>query len=231
MGIVKYFVSLANLKVHLYRFEYIDAYRISLIAKIMCLSDILTITALFLNFVALIIVTIQTIYTRRSLNAARKSIEATRKARELEILPRANFIIKVQTDLERWKKDLLETTGALEKAIRDKDSDLFREIANRSITSAKGLVDRYMYEKSPQWLSVIWVTGAQYYYDAKAPQRDLWNTETDEPNFSFGPDMISRFKESTAQIVKLISYINDIVPKVYLESPASLSDEDFLTNN
>ena len=62
----------------------------------MCTSEILTIIALFLSLAALIVVSIQTVLTRKALDATRKSINLSRKVRELEMLP--SPIIAVAND-------------------------------------------------------------------------------------------------------------------------------------
>ncbi|MCX5886673.1 MAG: hypothetical protein NT096_12325 [Proteobacteria bacterium] len=148
----------------------------------------------------------------------------------MEILPRANFIITVQNDLQQWKKEFQETITALHAISQERDRNALHAIAQRGLRSPKGLINRYMYEHSQNWLSVIWVTGAQYYYNSKAPQCELWNDRTNEPNFNFIDMMIDRYQESIAGLTALLSYVDDIVPKAYLESPASLNDEAFLSD-
>jgi len=196
----------------------------------MCSTNVLTIIALVLNFLALIVVTIQTILTRNALDAARDSIESSRKARQMEILPRASFIITVQNDLRQWKTEFQTTITTLEEISARQDAAALHAIALQGLTSPKGLVNRHMYERSPNWLSVIWVTGAQYYYNAKAPQRELWRDNTNQPNFNFIDMMIVRYRDSITGLTSLLSYINDIVPEAYLESPASIGDDAFLSD-
>jgi hypothetical protein len=196
----------------------------------MCLTDFLTIIALVLNFAALIVVMIQTILTRKALDTARTSIESSRKTRELEDLPRASLIIIVQNDLLKWKKELQDAISSLRIISQSQDSNELRTLGHRGLKSPKGLIIKYRYEHCPNWLSVIWVTGAQYYYNAKAPQCDLWNDRTNQPNFNFVEMMISLYQKSIEGLTDLLAYIDDIVPKAYLESPASLNDESFLTD-
>jgi hypothetical protein len=198
--------------------------------EFMTLTELLTIIALILNFGALVVVTVQTIFTRNALNAARTSIESGRKARQLEILPRANFIISVQNDLSSWEKELSNSAEQLRNASQREDPALFKKIASEGLQSPNGLINRYMFDHSPNWLAVLWVTSAQYYYIAKGAQTYLWKDQTNEANFSYAQMMLSRFSDSIEGIRRSSAYISDTVPNFYLESPASLNDEDFLTS-
>ncbi|MCD6169218.1 MAG: hypothetical protein J7J76_01520 [Candidatus Latescibacteria bacterium] len=139
----------------------------------MTLSEILTVIVLALNFIALCVVAYQTYLTRNSLKIAKETIDETRKARQLEILPRANFVICVIGSLERWLEDVNEIVGKLEKAVTQRDQDVLRGLSKQGLKSPKNLIDKFMYEHAPNWLSAIWVTGAQYYYDCKAPMCSL----------------------------------------------------------
>jgi len=71
------------------------------------------------------------------------------------------------------------------------------------------------------------LTGAQYYYDAKASQTTLWKEADDEPWFEFVPEFIVRCKDSFDGIQQLLQMIYNVVPAAYLHSPARLSDERF----
>ena len=195
----------------------------------MSLTELLTLIALLLSLTALIVVTIQTVLTRKALDAALESINLSRKIRELEMLPRANFIISVQSDLIKWNKEFQDTIIALRTIFSEQDKVGLKSIAQKGLKSPKGLINKYMYEHCPNWLAIIWVTGAQYYYNAKAPQCELWNHKTDEPNFSFIKMMIIRYQESMKGISELLDYVHEIVPNAYLESPASINDVSFLS--
>ena len=196
----------------------------------MCLSKILSLLALLLSLAALIVVSIQTVITRKTLDATRESIDLSRKVRELEMLPRANFVINVQNDLIKWNKEFQDTIDVLYTIYSKQDKVGLKSIAQKGLKSPKGLINKYLYEHCPNWLAVIWVTGAQYYYNAKAPQCELWNDRTDEPNFSFIEMMITRYQESIKGISELLVYVGEIVPNAYLESPASINDDSFLSD-
>ena len=196
----------------------------------MSLTEILTLIALLLSLAALIVVSIQTVLTRKSLDATRESINLSRKVRELEMLPRANLIIKVHSDLKKWNEEFQNTIIELRKISSKQDRVGLKSVAQKGLRSPKGIIDKYIYEHCPNWLAVIWTTGAQYYYDAKAPQCGLWIDHNDEPNFSFIEIMISRYQESIKGLSELLGYVIEIVPSSYLESPASINEVSFLSD-
>ena len=104
--------------------------------------------------------------TRKALDATRESINLSRKVRELEMLPRATFIINVQSDLIKWNKEFQDSIIALQSISSKDDKVGLKSIAQKGLKSPKGLINKYMYEHCPNRLAVIWVTGAQYYYNA-----------------------------------------------------------------
>jgi hypothetical protein len=71
------------------------------------------------------------------------------------------------------------------------------------------------------------ISGAQYYYDAKAPQLYLWDSTNDLPKYDFVSPFLERCQVSLNGLKKLSTFIDDTVPEVYLNCPASLNDRDF----
>jgi len=215
----------------------------------MDLVEITTVAALPVSVIALVVVSYQTYVTRKaldltreslaltrdSLDAAKTSMDATTRSTDLairtmqiEMLPSANWVIQVQVALERWSRDLESVIETASAAERQRDSERLHALARAGLRTPKGLVRRFAAEHTPGWLSTIWLTGAQYYYDAKAPQTGLWKEADNEPWFEFVPDFIVRCKDSLNGIQQLLQMIDDVVPAAYLHSPAGLSDERFL---
>ncbi len=205
--------------------------------------------AIIVSIAALMVVIYQTwvtrealSLTRRSLNltgdsldATKKSMDATNRSTELAIrtmqidmLPRANWVIHVQIALEQWIDDLKSTIETASDAERKLDQELLYSLAQKGLKDPKGLVSRDIVERTPIWLSTILLSGAQYYYDAKAPQTGLWKDHDNTPWFDFIPRLISRCQDSIEGLQQLLKMIDDVVPAAYLNSPASLSDERFL---
>lgn len=187
-----------------------------------------TIIALIVNTFALLFVIYQIWLAKQSLNATRKSVDDAKTERQLEILPKFTWVIQVQVNLEGWKGDLHEKQEKLQLSLSKKDENILKELSNTSIKSSKDLkLNRFLYENMPSYLREIWMSGAQYYYNAMASMPYLWR-EDGGPQYSLAGSLKNRCIESENAIDILLGYIKDMVPPVILETPASLSDEDFL---
>ena len=72
--------------------------------------------------------------------------------------------------LEHWKKDLQEKRDLLQKGVDEKNDEMFQKASDTRIKSPKDLsLNRFLYDNMPAWLRELWISGAQYYYDAIAP--------------------------------------------------------------
>lgn len=181
--------------------------------------EIITVLALILNFITLIIVAVQTYYTKNSLNVALSSIILSKTSRQIYQLPRINFIIHVTNTLNRWNEELKMIIKYIEE---NKTSEII-ELSKRDTIMPKGLIDEYLYEKMPTWLSVIYESGAQYYYNSSCLNNDLWNEEKK----IIKKDYLNRFKESSDSLELLLKFIKDDVPEVFLNCPSSISTVNF----
>lgn len=154
--------------------------------------------ALIINTLALIFVIYQTALSRKSLNVARQAIDEEKRTRQLEALPKFGWIIHVRIDLEQWSKDLLEKKKQLEEAIRTRNGTALQKVAERSPKQPHDLgLPRFLHKNMPSWIREIWMSGAQYYYNAASPLLFLW--KDNEPNF---PYAISWIKDRGRRIYR-----------------------------
>lgn len=190
--------------------------------------DIATLVALFINTIALIVVIYQTHIAKQSLATTKKSIDEAKTQRQLETLPKFTWVIEVQVQLEYWKKDLQEKRDLLQKGVNEKNDEMFQKASDTRIKSPKDLsLNRFLYDNMPAWLRELWMSGAQYYYDAIAPLPYVYKDK--KSNYSYAESWIKeRCEDSLQAISKLLEYLKDMVPPVILNTPASLSDKDFL---
>ena len=92
-----------------------------------------------------------------------------------------------------------------------------------------------MYEKSPDWLAQLYMSGAKHYYNSMANLKYLWDENTGKGNLFMikhddkSEDLIDIFEESIYFIEKLKNYIKDTIPDAVLLAPDSISDERFLS--
>jgi hypothetical protein len=193
----------------------------------MNLTDALTLFALFLTIIALVVVAYQMYLTRKSLKAAQSSIELSIKTMQIEMLPKAGWAIEVRVKLKGWINDLKKVVELSNSALETQNSSLMKRLSEGGMKSPKGLVRKSVYEHAPNWLSIILISGAQYYYDAKAPQLYLWDSTNDLPKYDFVSSFLERCEDSLNGLNKLLTFIDDTVPEVYLNCPASLNDRDF----
>lgn len=190
--------------------------------------EVATLIALFVNTIALIVVIYQTGIAKRTFNVTKKSIDDAKTQRQLEILPKFSWVIEVQVQLERWENDLRERKGILQKGLNKKDNEMVKKASDTRIKSPKDLsLNKFLYNDMPSWLRELWMSGAQYYYDAIDPLPYVYKDE--KPNYSYGQSWLNeRSENSLRAISKLLEYLKDMVPPVILNTPASLSDKDFL---
>lgn len=184
--------------------------------------------ALFINTLALLVVVYQTWLTERALRATKESIDNAKVERQLEVLPKFGWVIHVQVDLEKWKRDLSEKRQELREAIRTRNATVLQRIAKGSPNRPQDLgLRRSVYDNMPSWIREIWVSGAQYYYDAASPLSFVWRDGA--AHFDYAESWVKdRGQASERAISILLSYIKDMVPPVILSMPARLSDNDFL---
>lgn len=188
----------------------------------------ITLIALVINTLALLVVAYQTWLTKRALRAAKESIDDAKVERQLEVLPKFTWVIHVQVDLEKWKSDLFKKRQELREAIRARDATILQRIARGSPKQPQELgLRRFVYDNMPSWIREIWMSGAQYYYDAASPLSFVWRDGA--AHFGYAESWVNdRGQASERAISTLLSYIKDMVPPVVLSTPASLSDNDFL---
>lgn len=194
----------------------------------MCITamEIITIITSTGTLIALIFTIHQTQIARKSLKQTRESIDQETRNRQISLLPKFEWIIQVDTKLSSWEKELEDESKKLKELYKNKDS---REIdtTKKLINDPKDLgLSKYQYENMPNWLSQLWLSGAQYYFNAIAlsDYKCLKNTDLIRMRYE-------RCDESVCAITKIRHYINDMVPGVILETPASIENSEFFSKD
>lgn len=193
-----------------------------------CISilDLITIITSISTLVALVFTIYQSNLTKKALLETRKSIEQDKINRQLSLLPEVGGIILVRVELEQWQKELEERSIKLKEALLKKDENILKELSNTRIKQPNNLrLSKYQYDKIPVWLSEIWLSGAQYYYDAMASMSYLY--EDGKGKFILIEGLSNRCDKNGSSIKKLLEYISDMIPEVILETPASVSNREF----
>jgi len=191
---------------------------------------IIAIAVGIVNLLALGFVGWQTYLTRKSVQLSEANLRESQQARVISNLPRAYSIIHVQNCLEGWKKDLeslIDNEKKLREMVRTSDADI--KINTRHwFGQAKGLIHKVSYDHLPDWLKEILTTGAQYYYEGMCLMDTVCSSrEKKEFRLDLLEGTIERAKQGVTHMNEMLAFIDQLIPKWYLESPVSLNDSDF----
>lgn len=190
--------------------------------------DIFQIITVIITLTAVGIAIWQSILARRSLDITKQAIEDETKTRQLSVLPKLSEIILVQTQINDWIKNLKTNIEKMSEALKSKDKTDIEKIAQKAPKQPKDVIlHKMIYEEAPEYLRQIFMSGAQYTYDAFASNRYLLN-DTGEPKWDLVSEMIKVHKESLHYVEELNKLISNMVPDVMLNTPASISNSEFL---
>lgn len=194
----------------------------------MCITvmEIITIITSTGTLIALCFTIYQVKIARESLKETRKGIDQEVRNRQISLLPKFEWIIQVDTELSFWEKELRKESNEL-KELHKSNNFTKIDTNKRLIKNPRDLdLSKFQYENMPEWLSQLWLSGAQYYYNAIA---------LSDINYLKNADLVKmryeRCDRSVSAIRKLRNYINNMVPDVILETPASLRNSEFLSQD
>ncbi|HOP08465.1 MAG TPA: hypothetical protein PLF13_14425 [candidate division Zixibacteria bacterium] len=189
--------------------------------------EIVTILALILNLGALIVVAIQTHLTGKALRSATISTTLSIKTMQVNMLPSAGWLIDITCKFNSWIKNLNDTINICRNIELTKDANHLEKLANDSSIYCTGLLHSQFRKHAPLWLINIGIAGAQYYYNAKSLQTCLWLPSKNTPNFELIPPFIQRCEDSIYWLNELLTFLDDVIPKAYLNAPASINEDRF----
>jgi hypothetical protein len=126
-------------------------------------------------------------------------------------------------------KNLNEVQKKLEIVVEKRDSSLLEDISRRGDKSPRGLIHRGTYEIAPEWIQIILTTGASYYYNSTSNFSRLWREDAPDLGFRFAESLLKeRLPDSIENLRKLKTLIDNVLPSVILNAPASIKEENFL---
>lgn len=188
--------------------------------------DIITVITSITTLIALGFTVYQARLTRDTLIETKKSIDQEKVNRQISLLPKFEYIIEVDVELKHWQEDLEERSKKMKMALERKDSGILEELSKTRTRKPNDLrLSKSQYEKMPDWLSQLWLSGAQYYYDAMASMQFLYKDNKGE--FGLAEMLYQRCDGSAHSISELRGYISGMIPEVILETPASTRNGDF----
>ena len=161
------------------------------------------------------------IYAKKSADYSKLSLDQLITSKQLEQLQYIHLIIHVQVAITLWKENIVEIAKHIESqdvSWLEKESNILKS------TWSNRIIDKYLYEKMPVWLSSIYQSGAQYYYNGKCilriPANDLieyWSRDNE----------IYDIYWIVASLDQLLWYIKNEIPEIFLNTPESINIEDF----
>jgi len=188
--------------------------------------DIITIVTSIATLVVLGFTIYQAHLTRNTLIETKKSIDQEKVNRQISLLPKFEYIIEVEVELKYWQEELETRSKKLKKAFMKKDSTILEELSKTKTRSPSDLrLSKYQYDHMPDWLSQLWLSGAQYYFDAMASMQFLYKDSKGE--FGLAEILFRRCDESSYSIAELRGYISNMIPDVILKTPASTRNSEF----
>ena len=188
--------------------------------------EIITIITSVATLIALGFTIYQAYLTKSALLETKKSIDQEKVNRQISLLPKFEYIIEVDIELKHWQEDLEERSKKLKEAFIKKDHSILEELSKTNTKNPSDLkLSKYQYEKMPDWLSQLWLSGAQYYYDAMASMQFLYKDGKGE--FGLAEMLYQRCDSSSCSVLELRGYISGMIPEVILETPASIRNNEF----
>lgn len=190
------------------------------------LINIITVATSIATLLALGFTIYQAKLSKQALLETKKSIDQEKVNRQIALLPKVEWIIEVDVQLKIWQETSEENYKKLTGALADKNGEALKELSNKCIRKPSDLkLSKYQYEKMPEWLSQLWLSGAQYYYEGLGSMESLY--KDGKPNYGLADMLVRNCAESSYALEQLRTYISDMVPQVILDTPASINSGEF----
>ena len=206
-------------------------------------TEVLTIVVLCVNIGALVFVGVQTLLTRRALVIAEKTskesqrmlaltektFKESKRTKEITDLPQGGLILSLKVVIDKWREELQAIVND-EKSIKTRVKKGDKSLGGKyGKEIPEGVVEQWLYDNSPRWMQVIYISAAQYYFHCKGAAFSLLSM----PNVSDNSvdDLVEISKWGVERISEILAYIDERLPEWYLDCPASLSESRFFKNN
>ena len=188
--------------------------------------NIINVATSLATLVALGFTVYQARLSEKALLETRKSIEQEKINRQLSLLPKHEWIIQVNTELRIWQETLEKNSGKLTEAINNKDESILKDLSQLRIKKPSDLnLSINQYKEMPSWLSQIWISGAQCYYQGLGSM--LYLHKGGKPDYILAELLITNCNEMSSSLATLREYISDMIPEVILNTPASINSREF----
>lgn len=184
--------------------------------------------ALLFSVITLVYVIRQTKIAKQGLDATNKNIKQADVNRQLELLPKHPWIIQVSVRLEHWIKDIQYNNSVLLSCIENNDATILDKLRS-NIIQPNQLSLRGYEKEMPSWLLELYLSGAQYYF-AGAGKIGLAVKHNSLRTIDNVQYYLDACKEDLDALMELKKILDGMIPRVILETPASLSSNEFFVD-
>jgi len=185
-------------------------------------------TALIFSLVTLIYAIRQTKIAQRGVELTRKTIEQADTNRQIELLPKHSWIIHVHVRFESWIKDIQRNNKILNESIENNDLTLLVKLKS-NITEAKQLNLRGFEKEMPEWLLELYLSGAQYYF-AGIGKIGIAVKYNSLSKIDHVQHYLHECNSDLIALMELKKLLDGMIPKVIINTPASLSSNEFFVD-
>ena len=190
--------------------------------------EMITTVVLLVNVGALVFVGIQTRLTRRALALAEKTFRESQRTKEILDLPQGSLMLTLKAEINMWREKLqaiIDNENSIRAQLKKGNKTLGSEYGRES---PKGIIIRCIYDNSPGWMQVIYVSAAQYYFHCKGAAFSLLSMPQISDNCV--DDLVKTARWGVRRISEILTYIDERLPEWYLECPARISESKFFDN-
>lgn len=196
--------------------------------EIMSCEGIVSIVVGIINIFALIFVGIQTNLNRKTLKITERTFSESMRSQQIINLRSVYYVWEVRSNLNNWASDfkwLIKEEKNIINAIRN-DSGYKLKVDNYH--GSDRLVQRSFYTLLPDWLQVMIMAGAQYYYNCVCLVELVNSDRTVDCRVKLFQAIVERATEGLDAINDMQIDLNKPIPKWYRDFPSSKNDRDFL---
>lgn len=190
---------------------------------------VLAITAVAISLIALIFSIWQTKMTQRGLLLTRISINKADTNKQIELLPKHRWVILVDVRFNIWMEDIAHNIAILKDFIEGGDTNTLSFLKTNIRQPQDLYLRKYESEGMPPWLLELYLSGAQYYFAGMgsiAIAVEYTVLTTIERAQSYLEDC----EDHLQSIRQLKELLDGMIPKVILNTPASISSSKFFVD-
>ncbi|MEN8493358.1 hypothetical protein ABFB50_00020 [Dehalococcoides sp. THU3] len=194
----------------------------------MSCEGIVSIVVGIINIFALIFVGIQTNLNRKTLKITERTFSESMRSQQIINLRSVHYIGEVRCILNNWASDFIWLIKEEKNIINAMYHNPKYQLKPEYYYGHDRLVQRNLYIFLPDWLQVMIMAGAKYYYNCVCLIDSVNSDKPMDFRVKTFQAIVERAKEGLDAINDMQIDLNKPIPKWYRDPPGSKKDEDFL---